>query len=567
VGGERSERRLTGLSQTARFEGLLWVIWDGASFDVVQELLDSGQLPALGSLLKGRVLWLQPLSPSCQTPPSLATLFTGAAIVDHEVTGYRMPSWKPGTSFVESTSGFDPAAVQRPLIWDELAAKGCWLGLSHVPWTGDKDASRWPGSVAVHALDRRLDQPRFIPVSAGAAQRSGGQSLDLGGRALIVNEHDGVYEIVAPESGESVRVVPSREVRFAERALRLGPGLATKVGLLIKPDSVLLLAHTGLWEMQVQPRQRQQSLDAALGAFAGRSLGDAYHDGDLGARAMEGGAGAAEQALVASARLQVESFTRACEFILRDAPTDGLVISYLPTIDEIQHEVFRWTGYGPAGENVSRVREVLRSTYALADEQLARFLRHVGPRCKVVVASDHGAAVLRRNFHVNEALARAGLLRFDRQGGIDVRASQAAYHPAGNGSVWINTDDRAGGLVSRRMRRSVADSVERILRDARDPQTGLPPVEVKRLGEAERDKLGDLFLYSIVGYDCRSEPGPDGSEYSKTPKGGTHVTPTGESTLRGVFATNQWGQIRDYDAGMTLADVHSVVRGLVTCSR
>lgn len=558
---------MTGRSHapSARFEGLLWVIWDGASFDVVQPLLDSGELPTLGSLSQGRVLPLEPLSPSCQTPPSLASLFTGAAIVDHEVTGYRIPAWKPGTSFVESRSGFDRPAVRRPLIWDELAAGGCWLGLSHVPWTGDDDGQGWPGSVTVHALDRCIDPPRFLQIPAGAAEPQAGRSLELGGRELIVNQRDGVYAVAVHESGDSVRVVPSNKLNFAEQPLRLGPGMATRVGALVKPGGVLLV-HTGLWEMRVQPSPRQESLDATVGAFAGRSLGDGYHDGALGARAMEGGTGTAEQALVTSARLQVESFTRSCELILRGAPTDGLVISYLPTIDEIQHEVFRWTGFSPHGEAVSSVREVLRSAYAFADEQLSRFLGRVGPRCRIVVASDHGAAVLRRNFHANETLARAGLLRFDGQGRIDARESKAAYHPAGNGSVWINTDDRAGGLVSRHERSSVADAVEHVLRDARDPQTGRPPVEVRRIGEADRYKLGDMFLYSRVGYDCRWEPGPEGSEYSNTPKGGTHVTPTGEPTLRGIFATNDRLDVGHNDAGMTLADVHSAVRGLVTQS-
>lgn len=555
---------MTGASHapSGRFEGLLWVIWDGASFDVVQHLLDSGELPALRSLSQGRVLPLEPLAPSCQTPPSLASLFTGATIFDHEVTGYRIPAWKPGTSFVESRSGFDRAVVRRPLIWDELAARGIWLGLSHVPWTGD-DAPAWPASVAVHALHRCIDQPRFVLIPAGAAEPEAGRSLELGGRELIVRECDGVYEVAAPDSGDSLRVVASNMLTFAEQPLRLGPGTATRVGALIKPDGVLLV-HTGLWEMHVQPCRGQESLDSAVGAFVGRSLGDGYHDGALGPRAMEGGTGTAEQALTTSARQQVESFTRCCELILRQAPTDGLVISYLPTIDEIQHEVFRWTGFSPHGEAVSCVREVLRSVYAVADQQLSRFLSHVGPRCRIVVASDHGAALLRRNFYVNETLARAGLLLFDRQGRIDVRASKVAYHPAGNGSVWINTDDRPGGLVSRKVRSSVADSVNRLMADARDPETGRPPVEVMRTGEAERYKLGDMFLYPRVGYDCRCEPGPDASEYSETPKGGTHVTPTGESTLRGIFATNERGLTWQYDAGMTLADVHSAVRALVT---
>jgi predicted AlkP superfamily phosphohydrolase/phosphomutase len=89
------------------FDGLLWIVWDGASCDVVNELLDQGDLPALRSLSAGVVVPLAPLSPNCQTPPSLASLYTGVAIAEHGVTGFRMPAREPGTTFVEWRSGFE----------------------------------------------------------------------------------------------------------------------------------------------------------------------------------------------------------------------------------------------------------------------------------------------------------------------------------------------------------------------------------------------------------------------------------------------------------------------------
>jgi hypothetical protein len=232
-----------------------------------------------------------------------------------------------------------------------------------------------------------------------------------------------------------------------------------------------------------------------------------------------------------------------------------MVISYLPTLDEIQHEAFRWFG----DEQVPRMRQLLRQAYSLADRHLASLLAHVGPGWAVAVGSDHGAAQLRRNHHPNETLARAGLLRFDARGGIDVRSSRAAYHPAGNGSVWVNRLDRAGGVVAPDLESSCVAAAESALRAARDPETGGPAVGVRRVPEGERDLLGDLFLSMPTGYECSWEPGPSGTQFAAARKGGTHITPTGESTLRGIFTVGKGHWPADLREPASLTDVHAVI--------
>jgi predicted AlkP superfamily phosphohydrolase/phosphomutase len=539
-----------------RFSGLLWVIWDGASFDVVQALLDAGDLPALRAVTGGRVLPVEPLSPSCQTPPSLASLFTGGTILEHGVTGFAMPDRAPGATFVDVRSGFERAAVRRPLIWEDLAARGVRVGLSHVPWTAAGTTPAPERTIAIHAYERCLEPPRVVRLGAD------GPGLD---GPLAVRECDDGYEVTAGETGERVLVHPASTLRLAGPPLRLGPGRATRVAALARPDGARLLVHTGLWDLRAEPAGLQGRLDAAVGAFAGKTLGDAYHDGDLGLRAMEGGDGAAEDALEESARAEVECFTRGAELLLREGWPDGLLVSYLPTIDEAQHELFRWWDSGE--EPAARAREALRRAYGLADRHLARLLTGAGAACAVVVSSDHGAGALRRRCHPNETLARAGLTGLDERGRIDVRASRAAYHPAGNGSVWVNVAGRPGGLVAGESRGAVAEAAERALRAVRDPLTGGAPFDVRRVDEAERDALGDLLLGLRPGYEWTWRQAPDGSELSDTPKGGTHGTPTGESTLRGILAVGDGRVAAGLDGRLTLMDAHAVVRGLAAPAR
>jgi hypothetical protein len=264
------------------------------------------------------------------------------------------------------------------------------------------------------------------------------------------------------------------------------------------------------------------------------------------------------------ARWQVEGFTGSSEFVLRKAPPDGFVIAYLPTIDEVQHEVFRWWGQNSADQAQRGAREVVRRAYGLADEQLGRLLRHVGPGCTVVVCSDHGTAAVTRDYHANQTLVRAGLARFDGQGRIDARASRAAYHPAGNGSVWVNDTGRPAGLVAAEERDAVVDAAERALRTARDPLTGMAPVEVTRVSRTERHLFGDLYVWLRPGYDCTWRPGPKAAEFAPAREAGSHMTPTGESTLRGVLAIRGGRWTERPEGETTVMDVHDLVQGMIS---
>jgi hypothetical protein len=544
------------------FEGVLWVVWDGASFDVVRDLLDRGELPALRSLCDGRVVPLSPLSPNCQTPPSLASLFTGTSIARHGVSGFRVPS-EPPASFVESRSGFE-IPVRRQLIWSRVAAEGGWVGLSHVAWGSGAGAGAPPASLVVDAYRSHLAAPGVVE-AGGIAERPLG--FELGGRAVVVRDRGDAWEAHAPATGSRVVIGRSARLDLGPGHLRLGHGLGTRLGAMTMPDGRQLLVHTGLWELRAGPGVRQEELDRTVGPFMGKLLGGLYRTGRLGPRAVEGGDGAAEHAVAESARWQAECFTRCCEVVLRRAPPDGLVVAYLPVIDEVQHELFRWWRAAGDGAGEGLAGEMTRRVYALADAHLAHLLRQIGPGCAVVVCSDHGAATVSHDLHVNEVLVASGLMAFDEHGLIDVPRSRAAYHPAGNGSLWVNDAGRAGGIVAPDERDGVVEAAERALRAVRDPLTGRSPLDVTRVPLAGRPLFGDLLVRPHPGYDPRWERHESGALAAAARKGGTHVTPTGETTLRGVLAARAAGAALGAGPDVPVMEVHHLVERLVAARR
>ncbi len=69
-----------------------WFVLDGAGHEIVQSLRARSGLPHLDAVARrGVSCSLAPSSPSCQTPPGLATLFTGSPPHVHGVTGFFVP--------------------------------------------------------------------------------------------------------------------------------------------------------------------------------------------------------------------------------------------------------------------------------------------------------------------------------------------------------------------------------------------------------------------------------------------------------------------------------------------
>jgi hypothetical protein len=102
-----------------------------------------------------------------------------------------------------------------------------------------------------------------------------------------------------------------------------------------------------------------------------------------------------------------------------------------------------------------------------------------------------------------------------------------------------------------------------VLEDFRDPASGRPTFEVTRVSEAERGRLGDRFVGHRPGHECRAEAGPSGAEVVEAAKGGTHLTPTGETTLHGMVALGRGVHSAALNGrGLALTDLVQLVEDL-----
>src|SRR5687768_12321598 len=110
-----------------------WLVWDAAAHWIVDRLDHEGSLAAVRRLRSAGVrAAARPPSPNCQTPSSLATLFTGTSSAEHGVTGFNVPGGDDDPVELQR-SGFDPSFPARPPVWRVAQQQGLRVAFVHAP--------------------------------------------------------------------------------------------------------------------------------------------------------------------------------------------------------------------------------------------------------------------------------------------------------------------------------------------------------------------------------------------------------------------------------------------------
>ncbi|MFF3291680.1 alkaline phosphatase family protein [Streptomyces sp. NPDC003023] len=525
-----------------------WVVWDAGAHWVVDRLEREGALPALSRMReRGVFAAARPAFPNCQTPPSLATLFTGTWPAEHKVTGYTVPG--AGEGLASHVSGFSPDFPAVPPVWETLAEHGLSSALVHAPWVFGHD-SRVGAHIdgAVEAYSRR---------SARHAVRV----LDPGGGS--VDWEIGAFRVaVEAESSRRVRV---RVVGGAEgEGLLLGPGAGWQPLELDREHGTwiacvpaggrLLLVHTGVWSPRAAGRNPKtlHRLDRCP-PFAGEGVGPLYREGVFGPRLAEGGDGFAEEVFLSSVQCVARSFGAAADAVLETHDAD-LVVVYLPMTDDVGHELLGWCDERSAAHRpdiAEAVWSYVRRCYQWSDAVLGRVLERAGDDDCVVLGADHGMVGSTRAVHLNDVLVRAGLARAAPDGSLDADGSAVFYHPANNGSLWANPGPAGDPAQARAaMERACA-----VLSALTDPGTGRPVVAgfLGRNGTGPADLAADpavLYVVPADDYQPAARLLGEGPVVRPLPKTGAHVVATGDSRLHAVHAAVGPGIAAGVDAGV-----------------
>ncbi|PBP99488.1 hypothetical protein CCL17_17790 [Pseudomonas congelans] len=427
---------------------LVWLLIDGLSWELVKRYRarQPGR-PSAG--------WpcypLLPLSPNCQTPPSLLSIFSGAPVSEHGLTGYLVPAPMPQDCLAVADA-FQVWPRHIDMVWDEWARQGITFRLCAVPFVQpDRLGDALLGQSCVYqGFSLR---PEVIEnggcLCIEALDVVARVSVQQGGAVLDWPEDQGRAPCRLP-LGSTVHVPLSEQV----------PGNVCKAIALraVHIEKRVCVISFGYREVQALDLQG----DAGK-AYVANDLTVLYRTGQLGKRLDEGGQGAAEWLLLELMREMHESF---CDDIVGAVRAGDAqrVIGYYPVVDLLSHHLLKYLAPEWASELMQEVGQRLFDEISeWVDELILRCVDAAGGEVRCVAHSDHGMAPVHHDLYPNSFFEQQGWLVYDASGVADMQKSAALFHPADNGLVLFNTARLAlsghdPGSVTDAWRKSLAQS-------------------------------------------------------------------------------------------------------------
>ncbi|KQY22774.1 hypothetical protein ASD16_09115 [Cellulomonas sp. Root485] len=530
---------------------VLWVVWDAAAAWVVDRLVDEGALPAVSGLrARGVRAAARPPQPNCQTAPSLATLFTGTWTDEHGISGFTVPSPRPA-AVDDRSSGFQPGLLARPPVWRTLGERGVSASFVHVPWVVDEEGAV-PDYVhaAVEAYSDRVVRCALLALTDGEAWswpvREHTVEVGRRGDDVVITTGCDEHVLAADRSWTPIRL-PERTGFWVSRVRTADGGEA--------------LVRTGSWRPRAAGSDRAAvALLEDAEVFAGEGVGSLYRAGAFGPRLVDGGDGEAEGTFLGSLSCVAASFRSAVRAVLA-APLPDLVVVYLPLTDDVGHELLGWCDTRSAAYRADvapQVWDVVRRCYAWADEVIGDVLdaADLDAGDTVLLTADHGIVGSAWLVHPNTVLVGCGLAAAGVDGTVDAASSSVLYHPAGNGALVVNTDDRLHGRVPATAAGDVLRTAMHALLALRAPAGGPEPVVrgfVGELGEPldprdVEDTRDVAYLVLADDYQPSAAHHP-GQAVRPMLKSASHVVNTGDSRLHATFAAAGPGIPADTDWG------------------
>jgi hypothetical protein len=519
--------------------GLMWIIVDGLPLWLLEHFRNErGRLPTLSFLHRQRrIAGLRPVSPNCQTPPSLFSLFSGTPPVVHGLAGYDMPDRDDPLA---TRKGFETFSRRIPMIWDRYASRGRTVRLCHVPYV---DPDRLGGNL--RAWTYGFGEPVLASVVLAGLARGSRHLFDTVGVAVDVEDigQDFVLLRVEADATAAQTTTIIREGHW--RPLELSRGLHTIAGYL-KIEGVETLVLLGAWSVQARGDASQ---DYPAAPFIAGGLGQLYRQGRLGRIAIDGGDGAAEKALFGAIRAVSRRFW--AEALNAQARHDAdLVVAYQPACDLLFHEILGLID--PELElcepDLSKLVEgLLLRMLADVDAAFAAFSAADRTR-RCIVSSDHGMKAVDTVLLPNVLLRDLGLVKLCDDGQIDATASAAFYHPAETGLVCMAPDRlRSRGLSPEQAMSKLAEGLTR--------SSGRPcdwfTCEIPGFGP--RDFNNNHYLSPGRGQTAKATLADRAVRRSR--KSADHSTVSADPQLLGVVIDLSTNRVPDWPASIAAEDV------------
>ena len=543
---------------------------DGASADELWRLHEEGAFGPDGFerlLREGEAARrMVPVNPTL-TAVNHISLATGATAAR---TGVVSNSFHvPGEAISKRADGF-AAPVEAEFLWQAARRQGKRIGLTAWPAAG---AAGTPsaGDWALLWTNALLRPSRIVDIAAAdwtLVEESAGARLtslaplrrtrlELAAEKNFPAQTLELYALDRRDDGRVLYDAIAVRDPASERAVTLAPGDSEALVLVSEDASspvaqgleLLTLDGDGRASLYLARLYRNAAYPEsyARGLAERDILWPSPPDDDTLEAAWEGKPGLSLDAWVRQADRFAHFFFEALLTGLRSQPWD-LVMAYLPTIDEAEHQLLLVDPRQPdwSGERQSAFAAARRRVWQGADREVARLLAMVDRRTTTVyVVSDHGLAPVHTAIDANAVLAAAGLLRVDEKAKlVDAETRVAAYGSGAIAHLYLHLAGREpGGIVAAAERDALIARAREIFSSLRVGEATpiarvLERHELAPLGLDHRN-AGDLVLYAAPGFwFALSKPMASRVSFP-TPAYGQHGFPNDDPRMAAIYLA--WG--------------------------
>lgn len=415
---------------------LLWFLIDGLPFWLVERYQNrSSKLPQLSALFqKRRVAELHPVFPNCQTPPSLATLFSGSLPKQHGITGFDLPDLHSDTP-TESKPAFRFPLQNVSFIWDHYANHGQTIRLCQIPFVDKQRISKHTQVASYGFTD-----PLFLPTVQVLNEISTKIHLEKMNRVVIIEEiSPAIYRImVETDTHEIVDQILLKSEQWS--AIRLTSSVKTIVSIYnINYQNCFI--GLGAWNVNVfgqkaeDFRQHHKQFP-----FLASGLSKLYQAGKLGQTLHNAGNGKAERIFFQSIKCLSQRYLEELLFSLECQDSD-LTLVYQPALDLLFHQLIGFldesmTYFSIEAQQI--VDSIIEQTLIFVDQWIGVIQGKVPSNSIAIISSDHGMSTIDTIIYPNQILLEEGWLSIDKNGKINAFESLCFFHPAETGVLCFN---------------------------------------------------------------------------------------------------------------------------------
>ena len=540
--------------QCSAAQKVVMISWDGAADWIMDRLLQEGAIPNIARIAENgvRADYTTSSFPS-KTAAAHASIWTGT--YTNGVTNNQVPARPYDQHFItELQSGFVSNSLNAEPIWMTVVKSGRSAAIINATQTypsnvytsqlqklgiSDKNLMLinqydWicgSGILTDTSAFKEQQLPNSFPSHSGTVIVS---DIYLGKAVFSiylfdsptdpVNGYDSAF-ILDKETSETAVIKPG--LSTAGTTDKFSPSMEVrsdgKVGYVnfrlfdLSPDgSSYMLYHTNVSGASSNKPQIANAILKAAGGTVDLDFSP-YENGAFGKQVYTGGDGTAEKRLLEIVQLHTDKFRKATIYGVKNLKWD-LIINYDAITDSAGH---CWVG-GIDPDNpfldkkyADMLWPYLKEVYRLNDAALGAIYDSLPRNGNIVLFSDHGMAGGSKKVYVNRILERAGLLKFDDKGKIDLSATKIAA--VADGSLYVNVIGRnKGGIVPQNDMDKILNAARTALLSAVDPETGrVFFTKVFNEGDGAVFGLGypngaDMIVNAAPGYAASSSSGKPG---------------------------------------------------------